>query len=389
MVVSGAGALQAVVLCGGLGNRMTDLTDYIPKCMLPIAGVILVVAEALLAEIKQLLSGCTLPPLPNLHIEFVSLGTDAENWGTADVLRHIADRIKKDFVVVSGDFVSDMSLSPMLALHSAENSALTCLLTDRFITGPVPGLKARQSVGCDFIALAKNNQLLFIGSEEDYDEEVPMDLILLKKCRSALFTTAYNDCHVYIMKKWILNFIKMHRNFTSLKADVIPYILKKQFTKDGLELVENEPVDPLSELVQKLSFGTAIASRKQPAVRCFAYILTQENGYIIAHVNTIGAYFEVNKAIVRFLSSRFSEKFPTGQTVDTPNTPTGFECYVSAAAQFAVVQHTAAEEGEIAKPLLRSEKPIIKRSVIGANSIIGMKTKIINSLVMDGCIIGP
>ncbi|VDN45627.1 unnamed protein product [Gongylonema pulchrum] len=159
MVVSGAGALQAVVLCGGLGNRMTDLTDYIPKCMLPIAGVpmfcgflevILVVAEALLTEIKQLLSGCTLPPLPNLHIEFVSLGTDAENWGTADVLRHIADRIKKDFVVVSGDFVSDMSLSPMLALHSAENSALTCLLTDRFITGPVPGLKARQSVGKRF-----------------------------------------------------------------------------------------------------------------------------------------------------------------------------------------------------------------------------------------------
>lgn len=31
--------LQAVVLCGGLGNRMTSLTDHIPKCMLPIVGI--------------------------------------------------------------------------------------------------------------------------------------------------------------------------------------------------------------------------------------------------------------------------------------------------------------------------------------------------------------
>ena len=30
---------QAVVLCGGPGSRMTELTDHIPKCLLPIAGV--------------------------------------------------------------------------------------------------------------------------------------------------------------------------------------------------------------------------------------------------------------------------------------------------------------------------------------------------------------
>lgn len=33
------GEWQAVVLCGGMGSRMTELTDRIPKCMLPIAGV--------------------------------------------------------------------------------------------------------------------------------------------------------------------------------------------------------------------------------------------------------------------------------------------------------------------------------------------------------------
>lgn len=56
--------------------------------------MILVVAEHLLGEVKQLLSGSSLPPLGDLRLEFVSLGTVAENWGTADVLRHISDRIK-------------------------------------------------------------------------------------------------------------------------------------------------------------------------------------------------------------------------------------------------------------------------------------------------------
>ncbi|VDO52782.1 unnamed protein product [Onchocerca flexuosa] len=89
-----AQALQAVVLCGGLGNRMTDLTDRIPKCMLPIVEVIMVVAEKLLGEIKQLLSGSSLPPLNDLQIEFVKLSSAAEHWGTADVLRFIDARIK-------------------------------------------------------------------------------------------------------------------------------------------------------------------------------------------------------------------------------------------------------------------------------------------------------
>lgn len=35
--------------------------------------------------------------------------------------------------------------------------------------------------GRDFVALSKNNQLLFIGSEEDYEETVPVNIALLNK----------------------------------------------------------------------------------------------------------------------------------------------------------------------------------------------------------------
>ncbi|KAM3718948.1 putative translation initiation factor eIF-2B subunit gamma [Dirofilaria immitis] len=394
-----AQALQAVVLCGGLGNRMTDLTNHIPKCMLPIVGipmfwyplnflqrnsikeVIMVVAEKSLSEIKQLLSGTSLPPLNDLQIEFVKLSSAVEHWGTADVLRFIDTRIKKNFIVISGDFISDMNLAPMLSLHAAENATLTCLLCDRVITGPVPGPKIKLSKGRDLIILSENNQLFFDGSEEDYEETIALNIDLFNKCRTAYLTAKYSDCHLYIMKKWILNIIKKHRNFSSLKADLIPYILKKQNAKDCYELNEHIRIDSLDEKVQKFSFGTtAVKSLQYSLLKCFAYLLPPENGLIVGHVNTIGAYFEINKAIIRFLPS-FSEKIPIGQSVNITGATVVPECHVGSTTRLFPQN---SDEPHFA----RSEKPLIKRSVIGEKCFIGPKSKIINSLVMDGCQIG-
>lgn len=66
------------------------------------------------------------------------------------MLKMSADLFQKDFIVVSGDFVSDLNLSPMLSLHSAEKATLTCLLCDRVVTGPVPGPKVKLSKGSGF-----------------------------------------------------------------------------------------------------------------------------------------------------------------------------------------------------------------------------------------------
>ncbi|KAK6103804.1 3-oxo-5-alpha-steroid 4-dehydrogenase family protein [Brugia pahangi] len=392
-------ALQAVVLCGGLGNRMTSLTDHIPKCMLPIAGVpmfwyplnflqknsikevVMVVAERLMDEIRHLLFSSALPSLDNLQIEFIKLSSAAEHWGTADVLRFINAQIKKDFIVVSGDFVSDVNLAPMLSLHAAENAILTCLLCDRVITGPAPGPKMKLLKERDFIVLSKNNQLLFSGSEEDYDDTVTMNVDLLDKCRTAYFTAKYSDCHLYIMKKYILNIIDKHRQFTSLKADLIPYILEKQNTKDSHELTEYVRIDPLDEKIQKFSFGANAVKNLQYRLKCFAYLLPPENGFIVGHVNTIGSYFEINKAIIRFLSSSFSEKFSVGQLMDDIGTTSNSECYIGPTTRLFLQSATEAH-------IAGSERPIIKRSVIGDKCVVGPRSKIISSVLMDECQIG-
>lgn len=62
------------------------------KC---ISDVLLVVSDRVLPEVKQLLAGKDLPSLgDDMNIEYVSLGSAADEWGTADVLRHIETKIK-------------------------------------------------------------------------------------------------------------------------------------------------------------------------------------------------------------------------------------------------------------------------------------------------------
>lgn len=44
-------------------------------------------------------------------------------------------------MVVSVDFVADISLKNMLQLHRANDALLTCLLTEAVVDGPSPGPK--------------------------------------------------------------------------------------------------------------------------------------------------------------------------------------------------------------------------------------------------------
>ncbi|KHN75896.1 putative translation initiation factor eIF-2B subunit gamma [Toxocara canis] len=394
------GEWQAVLLCGGMGNRMTELTDRIPKCMLPIAGipmfwyplnflrinrikdVLFVVSDRVLPEVKQLLAGKDLPPLDDdMNIEYIPLASVADEWGTADVLRHIEAKIKRDFIVVSGDFVSDMSLAPLLTVHRSQNSSLTCVLAENVVTGPIPGPKIKRSKGRDFVALSEKNQLLFLGSEEDFDDTIPVNAYLFSKFRNVHLSAKYNDCHVYLMKRWIMDVIKQQRTFSSVKADLIPYLLEKQYTTLDAEMVPHVKPDKFVELANQFSFGTPITAAV-PQLRCFAYIVTPENGSIIAHVNNIGAYFEVNKAILRFLTCKFCDSFPPSQKINQNGVATVSESYISKTVRF--VDGRTGEGAAVS----RTDKPIIKRSVLGAGCEVGLHAKITNSLIMDSCVIG-
>lgn len=392
--------------------RMTELTDHIPKCMLPVVGVplfwyplnflqrnsihdvFLIVNEKHAAEVKLLLTQKSLPPLDDLHIEVLVCNND--DFGTADVLRHFASKIKKNFIVISGDFVSDMTLEPVLSLHRSENSALTCVFAENVVSGQVPGPKIKRNKGRDLIALSTTNQLLFMASEEDVDQSVQLSPSLLWKYKVFNLTAKYNDCHVYLMKRFVLDILCKERTMSSLKVDLIPFILERQYTTIEPDIASHLESDGQLDLINHFNCG--IGDEKAASkLRCFAYLVTPENGTIIAHVNNLGSYFELNKRIIRFLPTRFNQHFPAGlkNNASMDRWLTALESYISETVHFAdsfqptdsaiVTSNTTVTPPSNST---RIGKTIVKRSVIGSNTHIGVAAKITNSLIMDSCNIG-
>ena len=104
-MVAIAQEIQAVVLAGGRGTRITDLNGDRPKCLINVAAfplifyplqllqkygfteAIVVVLESQKMEIQQKLDRTPL----KIKLEFVTIPSDSD-YGTADSLRHIHER---------------------------------------------------------------------------------------------------------------------------------------------------------------------------------------------------------------------------------------------------------------------------------------------------------
>ncbi|MBP5207112.1 MAG: NTP transferase domain-containing protein [Clostridia bacterium] len=128
---------SAVILAGGLGERMRPLTDTVPKPMLPVGG-----EPNLCLLLQQLLKSgfdSAIVTLRYLPEKIRALGnsccgvdlcyvTEDEPLGTAGAVKAVAHLLKDDFLVISGDAVCGLDLSAALAEHKRRFAAATVVL---------------------------------------------------------------------------------------------------------------------------------------------------------------------------------------------------------------------------------------------------------------------
>ena len=215
---------QAVVLAGGKGSRMTELTAAKPKCLLPIGNMpmiwyplrllersgfteaIVVATETTKTEVTS-----TLDKL-NLSIKLEIIGIPGgEDLGTADSLRYIADKIIHDFIVVSCDLIADIDISELVNSYRKHNASIAALMLPApkipadFVT---PGPKSKQKPETDLIGIDNDtNRLVFLASASDFEETIKVSKKLLTKHTSFTVHSKLLDAHFYIINKWVLKFL--------------------------------------------------------------------------------------------------------------------------------------------------------------------------------------
>ena len=166
----------------------------------------------------------------NVSIELVFV---EELSGTADCLRAVHDRIRGEFICMSADFISQYSFAKLINLHKISASDITMLLA------PIPFEEAEKKGGPknivideedqEYIGVSPDGRVLLKTSMLDLDNSFRLSKHLLDRSPSLVVRTDLLDMGVYVMSKWILELLRDKPKFSSVRMDLIPYLIERQF----------------------------------------------------------------------------------------------------------------------------------------------------------------
>ncbi|XP_065069991.1 translation initiation factor eIF2B subunit gamma-like isoform X1 [Rhopilema esculentum] len=410
---------QVVILAAGGGSRMYPLTEEIPKALLPVGNLpliwypinnlhkhgfdefIIVVLRSKENMFSQALKPCC---DKKIKFNFVTIPDD-EDLGTAESLKFIKDKIETDTIIVSCDLITDVPFHRLADVHRTHDATLSVLMAPRVEVqqekeankGGKIKTKDNEQGQKDFISIDRQeDRLLFMLNEADLDvDSISIKKSLLKRYPSMMIQNDLVDSHMYIMKKWLIDFIAENRSFESLKADAIPYVINKQFSKAKQKEQQNDLNSSMASLTECntkpdiFSFAreddvrssvrlwsvhgdSGNSSECSGVIRCHGYVADDN---LTVRINDLPAYTHINREITKLLptilqNQDFAKIHSTVHVKE--KSQIGSDCIVGESVSI-------------------SENVSIKKSTIGKHCKIGSKVKISNSVVMeyvtieDGC----
>lgn len=146
-------------------------------------------------------------------------------------------------LIVSCDTITNVCLFPLLNIFRQHDASVAAL----FLKGGaeadtvVPGPKTKHKPERDLIGIHEDTQrLLFLASTSDFEESMSLPGHLLRKNGSVCIHSRLVDSHIYVIKKWIVDFLSKSEGFSTLKGELLPYIIKKQMSRPGIAASELE-----------------------------------------------------------------------------------------------------------------------------------------------------
>lgn len=163
--------------------------------------------------------------------------------GSVDALRAIADSIRGEFICLTADIMSQYSLTHLVNKHRLSASDITMLLS------PIPFDESVKKGGAkvavideedkEFIGLDSDGRIIVKTAVLDLDDDhMTLSKAHLLKTNGMLLRNNLIDVGIYVMSKWILELIVEKKRFSSIRMDLIPYLIMRQFQKRDYLLKE-------------------------------------------------------------------------------------------------------------------------------------------------------
>jgi len=196
------------------------------------------------------------------------------------------------------------------------------------------------------------------------------------------------DSHIYIMRKWIVDFLVKKDNISTIKGELVPYVVKKQMCQnlnvphDGPSEInatmkfENDlfnfvPVNKLEETIRHKSLFNDTKSNEPydgDLIRCYAIIAPKST--IGMRINTTLNYFAINQKIASLWDQLFNDK----------------EVY-KLISNNADIKSTQIKDISVAEYSKLSEKTSLTNSTFGPYCEVNPKNIVVNTIIMSHAII--
>lgn len=419
---------QAVILCG-TGHHLYPLTEpnHIPKALLPIAGrpmigyvlawlerdgiydVIVVAHKVIGSKLSNYLHKVHVGAI-QVELVLQEVSQD-EEFGTLDALLLIKDRLKSDFILLSCDIISDISMAPLIETFRLERPSILTLLTQyprqnidteshsttdgsKSKSSTIPSISLPQS---DEIVITDSKETILLGLEHrssiDSEEEFQLPLNLIYQHPLLKIRTDLYDPHVYIISHYMLRVISLLRDkqlqykkqdddiYTSFREEFIPWWVKTQYHSQSYKLYEQL----IKNSIQSHSSHISIKNNDNDIYDqgydsynhnnmnrlpnpgeygyCRIHILNLSCGQICARANTLSTWSELNKFIAKTCMYPGSIRLASTAEISV-KTQIGSDSMIG--------DHTRI-----------GDRCSIKKSIVGSQCVLGNNVKLSGCVIMD------
>ncbi|KAI8622142.1 nucleotide-diphospho-sugar transferase [Chytriomyces sp. MP71] len=438
---------QAVILAGS-GSKLFPLVDEVcPKALLPMANkpmlfyqlewlesamiidVLIVCQEDAHKKINSYIHNVlnVSERYPNTKVEVVKV--KGSGSVSADALRHVANRIKTDFIVMSCDTITNYPANKLLDVFRIQSPTFTALFHEPLKAEGDAGAASKKDKDDDLIEYVgidhSTCRLLFCVAGDEVDDELPVRMSILDKYPVVNIHTKLRDAHLYVFKHWVIDFIAKSK-IQSIKEELIPLLTHFQYServlkREGVEkfLTSSANFDQFYTARQLSSTGGGFVDASRSASMDAHYAKLRGSGGQRGrggesgphhHHPSVGDGSAASSAILLEgeagdEASDFHRQIMCTAVVardgsycfrvnSVPNYLEGNRALIKTFGPEELVPRSVERQkgcqvGDsiIGDSTRIGEKTGIKKSVIGNHCVIGKNVKIINSVLLDHCVI--
>ncbi|KAJ2161355.1 Translation initiation factor eIF-2B subunit gamma [Coemansia sp. RSA 552] len=293
--------------------------------------------------------------------------------GTADALRQLPGPARSNVVVVPCDVIVDVPAAHFLDLIRVRQPAAAALFCETMKSeGGGGSTKAKHQSRCVGID-QPSSRLVLLQELEKKSEDIALPMALVRRFPSMALSEKMQDTHVYVLQKWVVDYLAAHPEISSLQDDLLPLLVRAQtqpslLAKRGLAKFMAPPgAQRTAEYYAENRFGVAAAEGRGAAdetdpLQVFAYV---RRGGIAGRASQIPVYCDLNSVVTRISTGARTDS----SAVLAQQTQVGADSMVGASSRLG-------------------ERCSVKRSVVGAHCNIGRDVKVVNSVIMDHVTIG-